>query len=382
MTLLRAVATLLLWMVIFPVLTGILPAKLLLKKRWSVLGSGLCGFFLMLGLFQINAVWCIRKIRTLGFLIRLQSAELILISLAGIAVLVLEIGKKHTFQKNKEEAAKPRRERKREEYVLWGLFFGLLLLQFLMSVLVMTSDGDDAYYIGQALVAVDTDRMYLYDAYTGVFTSHLDYRHILAPFPMWIALLSKVSGVHVAIIAHTILPVFLISVAYTIWGFTGERFFARKPERLPLFMILLLLIISFSNYSVYTAETFLLTRTWQGKAILAGQVIPMAFYLFVLLAERTEPVTEPAEDGKETERSVAGIFVMLFLVNLCGTLASTMGVLVLALMEMVFGILIAVRNRRGMLPVYTMLTMIPCAYYGLLYMLNKGLVIAMQNAYQ
>jgi len=377
MALLRGIPALLLWMFVFPVLTGILPAKLLFREKWTVLKSGLCGFFVMLGLFQINAVWCIRQIRTLSFLTKLQLAECILLAVVGIVLMIPEKQKRREKKTAPEAAPSEKRERKREECILWAIFGALILLQFILSALVMTSDGDDAFYIGQALLAVDTDRMYLYDAYTGMFTSYLDYRHILAPFPMWIALLSKASGIHVAILAHSVLPMFLMISAYTIWGMTGERLFAKKPENLPLFLILLLLIISFSNYSVYTAETFLLTRTWQGKAILAGQAIPMAFYLFVLLAERTEPEQEAG-----SSRPVAGIFVMLFFVNLTGTLSSTMGVLALALMECVFGVLIAIRNKKRMLPLYTALTLLPCAYYGLLYMLNKGLVIAMQNAYQ
>ena len=52
-------------------------------------------------------------------------------------------------------------------------------------------------------------------------------------------------------------------------------------------MILLFLFWIFGNVSIYTPETFLLTRTWQGKSVLANLLIPGC--LFCLLRAGAQP---------------------------------------------------------------------------------------------
>ena len=57
-------------------------------------------------------------------------------------------------------------------------------------------------------------------------------------------------------------------------------------ENLPVFMILMAMFQIFGNVSINTNETFLLTRTWQGKAVAGSLVIPALFWMFLWIFDR------------------------------------------------------------------------------------------------
>ena len=53
-----------------------------------------------------------------------------------------------------------------------------------------------------------------------------------------------------------------------------------------LFVLLIGLWYIHSNVSLYTAETFAYTRTWQGKAVFANIIVPLAFCLITDIYSR------------------------------------------------------------------------------------------------
>jgi hypothetical protein len=107
-------------------------------------------------------------------------------------------------------------------------------------------------------------------------------------FESWellMATLSKVSGLGVAELAHTVLPFTLILLSYISYASLAKQFL---PSRfLPLFLIVLSLFHMFGGYSQYSQGSFLLTRIWQGKAILLHIIIP--FLLSTILTSVKKP---------------------------------------------------------------------------------------------
>ena len=130
-----------------------------------------------------------------------------------------------------------KKERNKAGLVLWAVFGILLLIQLVAAIFMVCGDGDDAFYVAAATVADGSDKMYLYLPYVGG-TTKLDYRHVLAPLPMFIAFLSRVTGFHTAALAHTGMQVFLIPVTYGIYGLIGDRLFKGKKNAVAIFMIL------------------------------------------------------------------------------------------------------------------------------------------------
>ena len=88
------------------------------------------------------------------------------------------------------------------ELVVAGI---LILIQLIVVVLYAHMDEDDAFYVGTATTAVETDSLYAYNPYTGAAYNVLPSRYILSPFPAFLAVTSRLcGGLHPAIVAHTV----------------------------------------------------------------------------------------------------------------------------------------------------------------------------------
>lgn len=146
-------------------------------------------------------------------------------------------------------------------------------------------DGDDSYYVAQSVLTQAFYSMYVRDSYTG-YNYSLDIRHALSPTPVYIAWLSEISGIHVAIISHTVLAVAWLVLMYCVYGQLGKRLFAKNKEWQPLFLIFIAVWFMFGNISIYTSETFIMTRTWQGKGLMAGIILPALLLSLIYLADQ------------------------------------------------------------------------------------------------
>ena len=236
-----------------------------------------------------------------------------------------------------------------------------------MSYTHASFDGDDAYYVAQTLQTWQTGTMYYYVPYTG-FTTVLDGRHAMALMPMWIAFVAKLCGTHSTIVTHSMMPLVLIPLTdVCLYQAAVELTRGQKPSRrryqLPAMMVVLAVLQIFGNTSIYTPETFLLMRTWQGKSLFANFILPMVFLMLLRII-------------RDLEEERTWCLVMLVLLNMaagfCTSLAPVLvtGVLVLA------GIIIAILKKRKRLPAVILLTCIPCFLYLilLLRMMNPGAV--------
>ena len=127
-------------------------------------------------------------------------------------------------------------------------------------------DGDDAYYVAQSVITDETNVLYRILPYTGLTTT-LDVRHALASLPVWEAYLARVTGIHAAIIAHSVLPLLLIPLTYIVYFRIGQRLFRGQGRKTAAFLIVVGILQIFGNTSIYTNATFFLMRTWQGKSL-------------------------------------------------------------------------------------------------------------------
>lgn len=202
----------------------------------------------------------------------------------------------------------------------------LLILQQVLAGVLAYEEGDDAFYVAVSSITAESGTMYEILPYTGG-TTGLDARHGLAPFPIWIALISRLTGIHAATIAQCVLPVVLIAMAYAVYALIGRRLFKENRRGQLLFLLLLELLVVFGGQSLYTAENFLLVRTAQGKAVLANIVIPFTFLLFFLLLEKLE-------QGKMPE---IRYWLLLGMTMITGCLCSTLGTLLVCLLLAVGG---------------------------------------------
>lgn len=244
----------------------------------------------------------------------------------------------------------------REAVILWVIFGVLLLLQLVLAVVMVYNDGDDAYYVAISTAAQESGKMYQKLPYTGMSTE-LDVRHGLAPFPIWIAWLSQMTGIATVAVAKTLLPVALISMTYGVFYLIGSRGLS-QGKNLPLFLICTEVLVLFGDYSFYTVENFMIARSRQGKAALGSILIPMIFFLLLILFRRLQ----------EKQKITVGFWILLTAVMTSCCLASTMGALLACMLVGTAGICgaIAYQNRKLLLPLAA--CCVPCIIYAGMYL--------------
>jgi len=242
-------------------------------------------------------------------------------------------------------------------YLLWGVFGVLVLLQLVLAGLLAYEEGDDAFYVAVSSITAESDTMYMILPYTG-FATGLDARHGLAPFPIWISFLTRVSGIPAVTMAQIIVPIVLIVMAYAIYYLIGSRLLANSKSMLPLFMIFVAIIILFGGYSVYSAENFLLVRTAQGKAVIANIIIPFLFLLFLYMLERLQ----------KGDKIGIGYWSLTELTMIAACLCSTLGTLLICLLLGIMGVCTVATYRKWKILIPMVLCCIMPVCYALLYL--------------
>lgn len=298
------------------------------NKQYVHVGESLLyGYFLLWGSFEVVAVPVILLEKKLEDIIRIYGVIIVILFITSLFFQVLYF--KRAKKKNKTKHwRKLSAATKLERGILMIIFFGLLLFQMYSNITMAYSDGDTAFYLPTTITALANGSMYQVNAYTG-FSSSLDYRHALAPFPIWIAMIARISGLHGAIMMQTVLPCVLILLAYVAMGslmriLLGEE----KKEAFWYAMILIEVITLFANYSLYTQGTFLLTRTAQGKAVLSSVVLPG---LLVLLYKYLQ------ETGRGHKWAVGLVLLSAMLAAcLCSTLGTFLGALCVAMTALIY----------------------------------------------
>lgn len=348
-----SIVVLIIWLFVLPVLAGGLLEGYMNKQKRSLPFAWVMGQILLWAVFQLICVPCILAEKEFTEVVKIYQGSAALLSIAAICVGLWQRirGRKYDLTVQKEQVSYSR-----WASFLWILFFVLLAFQLFQAMRLTYSDGDDAYYVAVASIAEECDLMYMKLPYTGG-TTGLDARHSLAPFPIWIAFLSRISGVPVVSTAHIVIPLFSILMAYAVYYLAGAELFGRKGEKLPLFMVFTEILVLFGDYSVYTPEKFLIARSRQGKAALSGIVIPLLFYLILLILRH---VSQNIKTGWT-------LWLLLSMTITAACLCTTQGAELSCLLVAAAGLCAAVCYRRWKILIPMAVCCIPAVCYALLY---------------
>lgn len=365
--------TLILVLGIVPFCMGLIPVNLMEKRHRSVGVTYIAGFLLTLALFQIIAVpIVILEARGFRIIVPLFTVLTLFMAVAGV-YMTWRSSHKESFSEDgeivpfllflkkepKESVVKRIRDKEtREEGLLWLFVFLLVGFQMIMAFTTTSFDGDDAYYVVQSVLTDETDTLYRIRPYTGLSTG-MDLRHSLAVFPIWIAYIARVSGFHATIVAHSILPLILIPVTYWIYLEIGKKLLKRDRHKLPVFMIFVSFMQIFGNVSIYTGATFFLTRTWQGKSLLANVVLPAIVWLVLWIFE---------QENYEKEHRI-GLWILLVLTNFVAAMSSTASVFLAAMLIGVTGLVLGIREKNIQIPLRLMISCVPLVIYGAIFLL-------------
>lgn len=284
----NSILIILLWLFLVPFGTGLFVATLLGNRKNIWMKSYLFGFVVCLAIFQIVILTNMFTVNNFYQVCTVFSYISVVVTVVGTVVSAIILKRKKTVSAldGSETTMGLSRNKKIETVVLWIIFGAIVLFQLIQTIRLTYPDGDDAYYVGTASFGVNIPQMYSRIPYTGA-TTEFDTRHCLAPFPYFIAFLSRMSGIEVSVIAHSVLPIAFILFAYGIYYLIAKEV-CREAREVSLFMLIMSVLFMFGNYSVYSMETFMMTRIRQGKASLGSFAIPLGFYLLILLAKKIE----------------------------------------------------------------------------------------------
>ena len=245
-----------------------------------------------------------------------------------------------------------------EAVTLWKIFLAaaLILLQAWIPYHYQHIDDDDARYVSEEVSAVVHDTLLVDDPITDEYM-YWDVgevrKDVTSPWTMYVAMCCKITGIAPAVFSHTFFPFFMIIICYVLYGMIGNVLFRGDAEKTALFLIVLSVFHIWNFTSTHTLSAMFLLRIWQGKAIVAGFILPLLMYLFyqIFMSE------------KQSMKWAAPLYALSF----AAALLSGMGIIMAPVMMGLYGLLDGIyhRNLKRMLCIW--IAALPCAVYMIYY---------------
>lgn len=317
----------------------------------QIIGRYLVGTIIMWAVFQIIAVPMI--LAKASF-----SSTVILWELSIFLILLIQSAWK--VKKNRNiyiNFIYKKVHRCKAEKILFGLMSVIVIYQCAACTFGTQYDEDDARFVVNALEAFDHDSMLLINPatgeYVGTWVGELA-KDVPSPWAFYIALIAKILNIHPTIVAHTILPGILVMMAYGCYWLIAERIFKKNFSYCCILVVIVAMLnMHFSN-SEQTQAVFLLTRIWQGKAVVAGIMIPFLCYLMILLYQL---------------KVKKQVYYLIFLADIASCLLSGMGIFLSAIVIGTLGLYIAIVQKKLQILLKVALACIPTILYGVVYII-------------
>lgn len=279
-------------------LAGALILLLMITVVPYILGSGLirnkdggayallfryaAGWVVLYGLFYLPALVCTLMHTSLDLLIAIYLVILLAAAVYSLRILIRE--RINPLKEAKELFLNP-------NVILPSV---LILGHSLVTFFMMHLDDDDYSYIGTAATSVYTNTLMVYNGGTGAVLKNLETdgmnRLVAAPQFAFYAFLSKISGIRAVTICHSILPPVFTVLFFTAFLMIARELFGDDRRKCGIFMVFCFVISAFSGFSTFTSGSFVMLRSWQGKAQIVGLILPLiiAFGLRLIRVEKLQ----------------------------------------------------------------------------------------------
>ncbi len=338
-----------LYLGLIPLILGMLYTRFSEEDRYSLILNYASGLIIMLAVMQLVAEPMIRSNATLTKVTNRYMLAILVLCMISLVLNLPLLAKRVTSLVHRSLPSWP----------AW-IAAALIVAQAITLSVNEHIDEDDSFYITMATEAYQTDEMYIQDTYTGQNYADMEdnydqilNHYILSPFPIFNAVISRLINLHPAITGHTIFPLIFIPFAYMIYALLGRQMFGEDRFAAACFLLLAAVCFIFSGYSLYTQGTFLLTRVWQGKAILGSALLPSVFYYCTRAFSKKYPVAE---------------VLMLAVLMLACCHISSMGIMLGAIMMGLVTVADIFRFKKPGILIYGIVACIPNIVYILMYM--------------
>lgn len=157
-----------------------------------------------------------------------------------------------------------------DRQLVWSILLALCIaFQVIAVVLYQDTSADGAYYVGTTATSVYTDTLGRYNPYTGAPLQVFPSRYIFSAYPMHNAFVSCILHIPAIIQSKTVMPALNVLAANSLYYLLGLRLFSNRKKQASLF-VLFLFLLNLMTGTLYTPGTFLFTRSYEGKALLAN----------------------------------------------------------------------------------------------------------------
>lgn len=333
---------------VIPLLTGYMVTFFCkFKNKNSLLLNYVAGMFTMFAVFEPVALILIFSKKELSMLTMVMTG--IWVVLAAISAIInrKRILKGIIGLKNIKSNVSP----------MMIVAVGLIIMQMYVYAQYTHTDDDDAFYVATATTAIQTDTMYRVSPYTGFKYKKIPTRYIMSPFPMYYAVMAKITGINATVYAHLYLPVIMVVIVYGIYYLWSEELFDReKKDSRWIFLSMVSIINIFGGYSIYSAQSFTILRLWQGKAVLEAAIIPFVLYLGYRITKENWDI---------------GTFLTLTAATTSACLVSSMGIFLAPISVGIWALVDLIKEKKIKRMAGYGLSLIPCIICGLLYILIK-----------
>lgn len=347
---------LILWLFVIPGCIGAGAAAFVDKQRKSPAFMWITGMILMWAAFQLICVPFVLLEAYADGMFPWVVRSFLVVSLAAAAVSILMARRKTAGLKALGVVPLDKRRIPLKEKLLWVVFFALVMLQLAASVFLTYGDGDDAFYVTVSTLTEASNTLYKMAPYN-VGTTGLDIRHGLAPFPIWIAFLSRISGLKTAFVAHTAVGTALIGLTYTVYYKISQILWPDQKECQPIFLIFTALLVLFGDYSYKSPENFMIARSRQGKAALGNIIIPVVFLLLLMILKQIQ----------EGEKAEWMLWILLCAAVTAACLCSTLGTFLMCLLLGITGVCAGVLFKSLRIVIYMVICCIPAIVFAVMY---------------
>lgn len=347
---------LILILIIIPILLG-LPWAIKstdTNKLLLFLYSLVMGFFEMLAIFQIVFF----PAAVLDITLRYASIIYSLVLLTTVILSLVYIKKGIVTYRNVFRCKSDHLEKYELLYI--GLFLFLLLVQIYYAVFYSRTYMADDGYVAFSTAALATNYINLTHPYTGAYQIHNYYwlYRVIQTFNYFPAFLSLASGIHPAIISHTVFYAIIVFLAYSAYYIIACSLFQTTETRF-MFLCIVATIYIFGYHSHYSLTFRLLGPNNEGKAVLAVVLAPF----IMTIMQRT------ITDGYQT------FYGLQFLILSIAACSLTMGGIYTAAALLGATILFSAVKNRTLKPCLYLLWggTVPCLFAGI-YLLDRFII--------
>lgn len=258
------------------------------KQEWPLILSIIIGFFLYYSLFFFCCVPIMIRFRPLSMLTRLW------VPIVCIIVLVSCIKNGRAWYEKLKGVL---------TYIkCHPVVTVLLVLIAAVQIVIVTRSYnftlDAAYYVANVATNVETNMMNVYDPFTGAWLDHYEMRYFFATYQINDAVVCQLTGIPALIQTKTIMAAVIIILTNMVYYLIAKTLFEAQ-EKAVVLMLGFMFLINITFITIYTSSLFLMTRTYEGKAIVGNLSLLVVFYLYLLLLK---------------EKKTHGIWLMMFLI--------------------------------------------------------------------